>query len=90
MTPSDLRIFTPPEIAVAIHFHGRHGTKTTSVFLRRSLLIAPSNFVLLTIRRCSEPENAYSCILKVTGEVWEGQKWISINNNHSFRQRLSP
>ena len=33
-----------------------------------------------------EPENPYSCILKVTGQVWENQKMISIDaNQHTFQ-----
>ena len=31
----------------------------------------------------------YSCILKVTGEVWEIQKRISIDINYSYQQHLS-
>ena len=37
-----------------------------------------------------QPENTYSCILKVTGQVRESQKRISINNNHSYHQPSSP
>ena len=33
MTPGALEISTPPEIAAWTHFHARHGTKTTAVFL---------------------------------------------------------
>ena len=35
-------------------------------------------------------ESTYSCILKVTGQVWESQKRISINTNHSYHQHSSP
>ena len=31
-------------------------------------------------------ENICSCIIKVTGQVWERQKRISINTNHSYHQ----
>ena len=34
-----------------------------------------------------QPENTYSCIIKVTDQVWENQKRISININHSYHQR---
>ena len=37
-----------------------------------------------------QPENTYSHILKATGQVWENQKRISINTNHSYHQRSSP
>ena len=37
-----------------------------------------------------QPENIYSRILKVTGQVWESQKKISINSNHSYHQHSSP
>ena len=50
--PGTLEISTPQEIAVGTHFHARHGTKTTHIFSYwcRSLLVATSNFGLLTIR----------------------------------------
>ena len=35
-------------------------------------------------------ENTYSSTLKVTGQVWEAKKRISINTNHSYYQRSSP
>ena len=34
--------------------------------------------------------NTYSCILKVTGQVWQKKKRISINTNHSYHQHSSP
>ena len=36
------------------------------------------------------PENTYSRSFKVTGQVWESQKRISINTNHSYDHRSSP
>ena len=58
-----------------------HGTKTTPVFLSAdgegSWSLLPSSVSLLsggTVR----PKNNYSCILKVTGQVWESQERISI------------
>ena len=37
-----------------------------------------------------QPENTYSRIAKVTGQVGENQKRISINTNHSYDQCSSP
>ena len=37
-----------------------------------------------------QPENTYSCILKVTGQVWESQKRISINTNHRYHKHSFP
>ena len=34
-----------------------------------------------------QPETTYSCILKVTGQVWESEKRTRTNTNHSFYQR---
>ena len=70
----------PPEIA-------EHGTKNTLVFLpndgEASWLLLLSSLSLLS---CGivQPENTYSCILKVTCQVWVSQKRISINTNHSY------
>ena len=59
----------------------KHGTKTTPVFLpadgEASWPLLPSSVSLLS-RGTVQPENTYSCILKVTGQVWESQKRISI------------
>ena len=30
-----------------------------------------------------QPENTYFCILKVTVQVWESQKGLNINTNHT-------
>ena len=58
-----------------------HGTKTTLVFLpadgKASCSLLPSSVSLLS-GGTVQPENTYSCILKVTGCVWESQKTISI------------
>ena len=49
-----------------------HGTKTTSEFLpadkEASWLLLPSSVSLLS-GGTVQPENTYSCILKVTGQV---------------------
>ena len=58
-----------------------HGTKTTPVFLsadgEASWSLFPSSVSLLS-GGTVQPENTYSCILKVSGQVWESQKRISI------------
>ena len=58
-----------------------HGTKTTPVFLpvdgEASWSLLPSLVSLLS-GGTVQPENTYSCILKVTGQVWESQKRTSI------------
>ena len=62
----------PPERAIGTHFHARHGTKTTPVFLpadREAFwLLLSSSFSLLS-GDTVQPENTYSCILKMTGQV---------------------
>ena len=75
--PGNSEISTPPEIAVGTEFHARHGTKTIPIFLpvdgEASWLLLPSSVFLLS-GGTVQPENTYSCILKVTGQVWESQK----------------
>ena len=62
-----------------------HCAKTTPVFLPAdgeafwSLL--PSSVSLLSDSTV-QPENTYSRILKVTGQVWESQKKISMNTKN--------
>ena len=59
----------------------KHGTKTTPVFLladgEASWSLLPSSVSLLS-GSTVQPENTYSYIVKVTGQVWESQKRISI------------
>ena len=54
------------------HFHVQHVAKTTPVFLpadgEASWLLLPSSVSLLS-GGTVQPENTYSCILKVTGQV---------------------
>ena len=70
-----------------------HGTKTIPAFLpvdgeaSWSLL---SSLVSLLSGVTVQPENTDSCILKVTGQVWENRKRISSNTNHSYHHCLSP
>ena len=79
----------PPKITVGTQFHVQHGTKTTPVCLPNDgeafWLVLPSSVSLLA-GSTVQPENTYSCILKMTGQVWERQKRISINSNHSYHQ----
>ena len=86
-------ISTTLEIAVGMHFQHEHGPKTTLIFLpadgQASWSLFPCSVSLLSGSRV-QPENTYSCILKVTGQVWESQKRISINTNHSYHQCSSP
>ena len=70
-----------------------HGSKTTPVFVpadgEASWSLLSSSISLLS-GSTVQPENTYFRILKVTSQVWESQKRISINTNHSYRQRSSP
>ena len=84
MTPRDLK---------NIHLHVQYGAKTISVFLAADGeacgLLLPSSVSLLS-GGTVQPENTYFCILKVTGQVWESQKRISINTNHGYHQSSCP
>ena len=89
-----LKIYKSPEIALRKHFKAQHGTKTTLVFLpadgEGSWSTHPSSFSLLS-GSTAQPENIYSCILKVRGQVRESQKrltLISININHSYSHEV--
>ena len=89
--PGTSEISTSLEIEVGTHY--KHSTKTTSVFLPTTedgfWLLLPGSVSLLS-GGTTQPENAYSYILKVTGEVCESQRRISINSNHSYHQLSSP
>ena len=91
--PGTSEISTPPEKAVGAHFYAWHGTKTAPIFLHAngeaSWSLLPS-LVYLQFGGTVQPENNYSCILKVTGQVWESQKRIIINTNHRYHQHSSP
>ena len=86
---SNNTIFTPPEKALGAHFHAQHGVRIISVFLpadgEASWSLFP-NLVSILTGGTMQPENTNSCILKVTGQVWEIQKRISSNINHSYHQ----
>ena len=64
-----------------------HGTKSILIYFSADgvafWLLLPSSVSLIS-GGTMQPENTYSCILKVTGQVWESQKRISINTNHSY------
>ena len=70
-----------------------HGIKTIPAFLPAdggaSWLLHPSSLPLLS-GSTVQPENNYSCILKLRGHVLESQKRISINTNHSYQQHSFP
>ena len=66
----------PTKITVGTQFHVQHGTKTTPVCL-------PTDgeafwFVFWSVSLLAggtvQPENTYSCILKLTGQVLEDKK----------------
>ena len=80
--PGTLEISTPPETAAGANFYVQHGTTTIPTFLpadeEASWLLLPSLMSLLS-GGTVQPENTYSCILKMAGQVWESQKRISIN-----------
>ena len=79
MTPRDLGNIHTNENSCMDNFHAQHGTKTIPVFLpadgEASWLLLPSSVSLLTSGTV-QPENTYSSILKVTGQLREGQKRI--------------
>ena len=91
--PGTSEISTPPKIAATAYFHAQHGTKTTLVFLpadgEASWSLLQSSASLLS-GNTVQPENTYSCIFKVPGQVSETQKRISINTNHRYHQHSSP
>ena len=66
-----------------------HGTKTTPVFLpadgEASWSLLPSSVSLLS-GSTVQPENTYSCILKVTGQVWESQNMLPWKKQNKLRQ----
>ena len=91
--PGTSEISPPPEIAAGTQFHAQHDTETIPVFLpvdgEASWLLL-SSLVSLLSGNTVKLENTYFCILKVTSQVWESQKKISINTNHHYRQHSSP
>ena len=67
-----LETSTPPKTAIGTHFHAQHGTKTILVFLptdgEASWSLLPSLVSILS-GNTMQPENTYSSILTVTGQV---------------------
>ena len=87
--PGILEISTALEIAIETHFHAWNGTKTTLLILpadRETFWLLHPSEVLLLSGGTVQPENTYSCILKVTCQTWETQKRISSKTNHSYYQ----
>ena len=80
MAPRDLRISTALEIAVGTQFYAQLITEPD---WEASWLLLPSSVSLIS-GAIVQPENIYYSILKVTGQVWESQKRISINTKHSY------
>ena len=93
MTSRDLGSIHTLEIALGTHFYAQHGTKTIPVFLsadgEASWSLLPS-LVLFPSGGTVQPKNTSSCIFKVTAQIWEIQKRISINTNHSYHHRSPP
>ena len=90
--PWTSEICTLLKIAVGTHFHAQHGIKTIPELLpadgESSWWLLP-NSVSLLLGGTVQPENTYSCIVKVAGHVSESQKRVSININHSYHRRSS-
>ena len=74
---------TTPGIASGTHFHVKYGTKTTLLFLpadAEAFLILFSSSASLLSGSTVQPQNTYSCILKVTGQARESQKRITLTS----------
>ena len=84
-------ILLTPEIAVGIHFHARHCTNTTPVFLladeEASWSLLPSSVSLLSGAAYCNQETPIpaSSMWQVRSE--KAKKGISINTNHSYHRR---
>ena len=48
------------------------------LLMEKASWLLPPSLVSLLSGNTLQPEDAYSCVLKVTGQVWESQKRISI------------
>ena len=70
----------------------QHDNKTTPVFLTDGgaswFLLA--SLISLVSDSTVQLENAYSWILKVTGQVEESEKWKGRDTNHNYHQHSSP
>ena len=80
-------MYTPSKIAVPTHFHAQRVTKNSLVYLpvdgevSWSLQFWSPYYQDNTV----QPENTFTCILKVLGHLWKKQKKININiNQDSF------
>ena len=91
-----------PEISTPPHYWKKlwertsvceHGTKTTLLFLpadgEASWLLVQSLVSLLS-GSTEQPENTYSLILRVTGQVWESQKRITLITTTTSIHLLKP
>ena len=52
--------------------------------MKLSLIKHKYESALLLSGSTMQPENIYSCILKVIGQVWESQKRITISTHHNY------
>ena len=81
MIPRDLRNIHTTGNSCRNALPCEYGTKTTLVFLpadgEASWSLLPSSVSLLSCGTV-QPEHNYSCIFKMTGQVWKSQKRISI------------
>ena len=59
------------------------------IAVEASWLLLPSLVYVLS-GGTVQPENNYSCIIKVISEFWKSWQRISINTNHSYHQPSSP
>ena len=94
--PGTLVISTQPEKAVKAHFHARHRSRTTPIFLPVNLesfwllLVPTSKLGLLTIIWHSAAKKGLFHFPEVTSHVWKNQKRINININYNYHQSSSP
>ena len=80
---------TTPGIASGTHFHVKYGTKTTLLFLpadAEAFLMLFSSSASLLSGSTVQPQNTYSCILKVTGQARESQKRITLTSVKASHQ----
>ena len=93
MTPRDLRNIHTTRNRCRDTFSYIYGTKTTLIFLpadREASWSLLQSSVSIVSDGSVQPEHTYSCILKVTDQVWENQKRISNNTSHSYQHCSSP
>ena len=69
MTLTDLGNIDTTKINVGTHFYVQHNTKTIPVFLPADGTASWYSSVYFPSVDTVQPENIYSCILKVVGQV---------------------